>query len=107
MAVTYYNNNLLANGINDAEGEESLYTTRSSTWLENKFNEMDEKIEEILAATSYTDLANKPKINGVELVDNKRSHYDLGIVDAVAITYEEYEALTDKDPNRIYIIKDE
>lgn len=42
--------------------------------------------------SDYTDLANKPKINGVTLAGNKALS-DLGIVDATALSNEEIDSI--------------
>lgn len=53
----------------------------------------------------YPDLTNKPSINGVTLIGNKTAE-DLGLGEIVELTQDEYDALTDIDPDTAYFIND-
>lgn len=57
--------------------------------------------------TDYNQLQNKPKINGVELKNDKNSHSDLGIIDVERISESLYDRLRVKDSNRLYIIEED
>lgn len=63
-------------------------------------------LDEEAGTTDYTQLSNKPQINGVILSGNKTSS-DLGIV--ITLTQAQYDALTTEqknDPNKVYYISD-
>lgn len=100
-------------GVSKVEfGDETLIDLTNDTVNENNLLEGatahgangEEVVGSVVVTDDYEELNNHPLVNGVELIGDKTS-------DDLKITWHgtkaEYDAITDKDENTLYIIEDE
>lgn len=88
-----------------AQAREALVSGEKLSVIIGKIQKYLTDLNIVAFTGSYTDLADKPSINGVTLTGNKTAE-DLGLGEIVELTQDEYDALTEIDPDTAYFIND-